>query len=657
MQDEEALHLAKTLAARWAADATGAGGARTLVDAPHATIEPPRPASSGAMAALDALRAQGIALSGRIAMHRTLGEGGMGVVHLATQETLGRHVAVKTVKPGVSDADASVRILREAWVTGLLEHPNVVPVHDVGVDASGSPVIVMKRIEGHAWSELMRDPETVTKRFGASDALEWNLRTFASVCNAVHFAHARGILHRDLKPDNVMIGEFGEVYVVDWGIAVSLKDDPSGRLPPVSLAKDLAGTPHYMAPEMVLGDPKLLSPRTDVYLLGSIFYEVFAGEPPHHGSSLQAMITAILLSSPRFPPSFPAEARRICSKAMARNPGDRFASAQELRIAVEEYVRHRGSRKLAHDAKVSAAMLEEAIRSGGTGEERRIAIANRLGECRFGYHAALSAWPGNEAARQGLDRALLMVVEYELAEGDAAAAATLLRDVSAPPPGLNERVEAAVHKRQEEEERLRKIEEDHDPRVGTRTRSFIGGAFGAAWTGSTLLGWLYVRSGRDVPYFATTVLPAVVFLVLGCLAFLWARQTLERTQFNRRISATLGLYLLAQMVLGGGGWLAGISWQTMHLFFLFAWMLTYTLLAVWGARWFALPAAVCALSFLVGAGFPQLVFPLMSLCNLVLTIVLVRMWFPREDIETIRLRRAELRRRAERWLRPPREEV
>ncbi|HEX8796470.1 MAG TPA: serine/threonine-protein kinase [Polyangiaceae bacterium] len=656
MQDEEALHLAKTLAARMSVDAAS-GAARTLVDAPHATIEPPRPPSSGAMAALDALRALGVTLSGRIAMHRTLGEGGMGVVHLATQETLGRHVAVKTVKPGVSDADAAVRILREAWVTGLLEHPNVVPVHDVGIDASGSPVIVMKRIEGHAWSELMRDPETIAKRFGAGDPLEWNLRTFASACNAIHFAHARGILHRDIKPDNVMIGEFGEVYVVDWGIAVSLKDDPSGRLPPVSLAKDLAGTPHYMAPEMVLGDPALLSPRTDVYLLGAVFYEVFAGEPPHHGASLQAMITDILLSSPRFPASFPAEARRICSKAMARDPAHRFASAQELRLAVEEYVRHRGSRKLAHDAKVSAALLEEAIRAGGTGEERRLAIANRLGECRFGYHAALSAWPGNEAARQGLDRALLMVVEYELAEGDAAAAATLLRDVSTPPPGLHERVEAAVHKRHLEEERLRKMEEDHDPRVGTRTRSFLGGALGLAWTASTLFGWLYVKSGRAVSYFGTTVLPAAVFLVIGMFAFVWARETLSRTQLNRRFSQTVGFYLVAQMVLGAGGWLAGIPWQTMHVFFLAVWMLTYILLAVWAERWFALPAAVCGLSFLVAAGFPPLVLPLMSLCNLVLTVVLVKMWFPRDEIEAIRRRRAELRRRAERWLRPSREEA
>jgi serine/threonine protein kinase len=263
--------LAQTLQARLEAEPDLA---RTMVDRPGATIEPSRSPSSGAMAALEALRKLGATLGGRIDLHETLGEGGMGIVHLGTQATLGRHVAVKTLRKGAGGDDAVLRILREAWVTGTLEHPNVVPVHDVGVDADGAPVIVMKRIEGRSWSALMHDPAEIARRFGATDALEWNLRTLASVCNAVHFAHSRGILHRDLKPENVMIGEFGEVYVLDWGIAVSLKDDPSGRLPPVSQAKEIAGTPHYMAPEMLLGDPKLLSPRTDVYQLGAIFYEV-----------------------------------------------------------------------------------------------------------------------------------------------------------------------------------------------------------------------------------------------------------------------------------------------------------------------------------------------------------------------------------------------
>src|ERR1700734_782350 len=158
--------FAETIEARILADPDLA---KALVEKPGATIEPPHPPSSGAMAALDALRALGATLSGRIDVHHTIGEGGMGVVHLATQATLGRHVAVKTLRAGKGDKDATLRILREAWITGALEHPNVVPVQDVGVDASGEPVIVMKRIEGRAWSELMADPEEIARRFQGAD--------------------------------------------------------------------------------------------------------------------------------------------------------------------------------------------------------------------------------------------------------------------------------------------------------------------------------------------------------------------------------------------------------------------------------------------------------------------------------------------------------
>jgi serine/threonine-protein kinase len=640
--------FAQTLEARVAGDPDMA---RTLVERPGSTIEPAHSPSSGAMAALEALRALGATLGGRIDLHDTLGEGGMGIVHLATQTTLGRHVAVKTLRTGVSGAEASLRILREAWVTGTLEHPNVVPVHDVGIDAGGSPVIVMKRIEGLSWADLIHDPAEVSRRFAVGDSLEWNLRTLVSVCNAVHFAHTRGILHRDLKPENVMIGQFGEVYVVDWGIAVTLVPDPSGRLPPASQARDIAGTPHYMAPEMLLGDPTMLSPRTDVYLLGAIFYEILAGEPPHHGENLRALMADILLSSPTFPPSFPAEARHICARALSRDPEDRQGSAEELRIAIEEYLRHRGSRKLAHDARQSLVRLEETIASDVRGAEREIMIANLLGECRFGYHAALQAWSDNEAARKGLDRALLLVVEHELAEGDAAAGATLLRDVSAPPAEVAARVESAVRARAAEEERLRHLEEDQDTRAGSRTRAFLGALFGLGWTTGPLVGWCYELRGGHASYFMITIFPALVFLALGLVAFAWARETLTKTLFNRRVAQTIGLYLVAQMLLGAGGYFAGISAPRLHVVFLFAWALTETLLAIWADAWFALPAAVCALSFLVAAGFPELVYPLMSLCNLVLTVVVVRLWFPRQDLALIHERRRELRARAKRWLR------
>ena len=650
--DADPLHLAKTIEAKLAGNIDVA---HTLLERPSKTIEPARPPSSNAIGALDALRALGAILGGRIDVHHTIGEGGMGVVHLATQATLGRHVAVKTLRAGKGNKESALRILREAWVTGALEHPNVVPIHDVGVDASGEPVIVMKRIEGRAWSELMRDPAEIARRFRATDPLEWNLRTLASVCNAAHFAHSRGILHRDLKPDNVMIGEFGEVYVLDWGIAVSLVDDPSGRLPPVSQATDIAGTPHYMAPEMLLGDPAMLSPRTDVYLLGAIFYEIFAGEPPHRGADMHAFVTDILLSAPRFAPSFPAEARRICAKALEREPANRFESAEALRQALDEYLRHRGSRKLAHDAKQSLVLLQKALEHDAPGEERSLVVANLLGECRFGYHAALQAWPDNEAARHGLDRALLLVIEHELSEGNPAAAATLLREVADKPADAAARVEAALESRATDDERLRKLEVEHDPTIGSRTRTFLGGFFGLGFTVAPLAGWAYDRRVGGLSYFAASVLPAVVFLGLGVASFAWARETLLRTALNRRLGQTFAMYMALQMTLGAGGWLAGVSPLHLHLFFLFAWALTYGMLAVWAERWLAVPAAACAISFVVSSAYPAVMYPLMSLCNLTLTVVMVQVWFPRQDLARIQEQRRVLRARARQWLRggPP----
>jgi hypothetical protein len=149
-----------------------------------------------------------------------------------------------------------------------------------------------------------------------------------------------------------------------------------------------------------------------------------------------------------------------------------------------------------------------------------------------------------------------------------------------------------------------------------------------------------------------TLLPPLLFFAMSVLAYGWAKGALSTTRLNRRIALTVALYFVAQGLLGVGGWFAGISILHLHLVFLFAWALTHMLLAIWAERWFALPAAVSAIAFLVAAAFPGLAYPLMSLCNLVLTAVVVRVWLPRQDLALIRERRRELRRRATRWLRP-----
>ncbi len=644
MLDPDSLNATLERFARSFSDAEGV--AETLKH-PRATVLPVTFDRAGELA-LAALASISSGADARFVPEHTLGEGGMGVVHLAEQATMGRKVAVKTLRQGINDPQTAIRVLREAWVTGTLEHPNVVPVYDVGLASGGSPLIVMKRIEGSAWSSLLVRPDEVSSRFGAEDVLEWHLRVLMSVCNAVAFAHSRGIIHRDLKPENVMIGAFGEVYVVDWGLALSLHPDPSGRLPGRDEAKDVAGTPAYMAPEMLLGDPQAISEKTDVYLLGAIFYEIFAGDAPHRGESMPELVSSILLSSPAFPETFPAEAASIAKQAMAGQPAQRYASVDALREAIVGYLRHRDSRRLAHEARQSHKRLM-ALLSEPTNEDQDLAIFNLLGECRFGYRAALQAWPENKAARQGLDKALVAVAEHELASGDAAAAGALLREVSAPPAGLAERVAHAEKSRASEDERLRQLERDLDPRTGTRTRTFIGGLFGVGWTTVPIVAFVAERQGADVGH-GPVIGASLGFLGIGLLLYAWASDTLGRTLLNRRLAATLGLHLFAQTCLAVGAYQAGLSAKESSLLHVFSWMLTLLLLGIWAERWFFAPAAVDGLVFLISSRYEGLLFPLMGAANIVFTAVLVIVWFPRQDLARIEEQRRRLRREARRHL-------
>jgi serine/threonine protein kinase len=243
-----------------------------------------------------------------------LGEGGMGIVRLATQTTMGREVAVKSLRPHQRKPGPTLKLLQEAWTAARLEHPNIVPVYDITIDVDGSPLIVQKRIEGESWAELLAKPLHLRERYGVEDPLEWHLQILVTICSAIHFAHDRRVLHLDLKPENVMIGGHGEVYVVDWGIAMALDDDGSGRLPIAAASREIVGTPSYMAPEMLAGDGTKLGVWTDVYLLGAMLHELIAGAPPHRGETIMAVLHAALSLEPELPArpraSWPASAAR-----------------------------------------------------------------------------------------------------------------------------------------------------------------------------------------------------------------------------------------------------------------------------------------------------------------------------------------------------------
>jgi serine/threonine-protein kinase len=244
---------------------------------------------------------------------------------------------VKRLVPEASGEEAIRALVQEARVTGSLEHPNIAPVHALGADAHGRPVMVMRRIHGTPWSALLRDKQAPDWA-PAGDALAGHLEILLQVCNAVWFAHSRGIIHGDLKPDNVMLGAYGEVYVVDWGAALSTREDDPRGLPWAGAVRTVTGTPAYMAPEMI-GLGAAISVRTDVFLLGAVLHEMVTGAPPHAGASMyDAMKTAFVARPLAYAPSVPAELAAICQRAMASDPADRFPDAHALRGAVAAYL-------------------------------------------------------------------------------------------------------------------------------------------------------------------------------------------------------------------------------------------------------------------------------------------------------------------------------
>lgn len=403
--------------------------------------------------------------SAQFRIAKVLGQGGMGVVHLAYQAALGRHVAIKTVIEGRSSREAENALLQEARIMGLVEHPNVVPVHIIGQDANGRPIIVMKRIDGTAWSEYLDkrvEPDS-------DDPLGFNLTVLLAVCRAVSLAHDRHILHRDLKPENVMIGRFGEVYVLDWGLAVTMAEDVP-YVPSASDSDTVVGTPAYIAPEMTVGEGKLLGPHTDVFLLGAMLYHIITGEPPNRGESLFDVLAYSYEGRPRpYPADVSPELRDIAEKAMAHAPQDRFASADALREAVEGFLSHRNSHVLAETALQRLDELD-SLDSEEIDEVHRV-----FGEARFGFMSALSIWPENPQALDGLNRCLRRMIELELEQENVKGARAVAAQLPEPDPDIEARINALQERLDAEAARLAKIAYDYDESVGFGTKRGIVG--------------------------------------------------------------------------------------------------------------------------------------------------------------------------------------
>mgnify|MGYP000302840424 CR=1 FL=1 len=260
----------------------------------------------------------------RYSVVREVGRGGMGTVYLAHDNVLDRDVALKVSNAARPDPALEARVRTEALVLARLEHPGIVPIHDVGTLPDGRLFYIMKLVRGRTLEEYLSDRHDPIER----------LRVFERVCEPVAFAHARGVVHRDLKPGNIMVGSFGEVLVMDWGVAKVLAE-PEREAPASAAAADgdtepgtVLGTRGFMPPEQASGRVDLIDQRTDVFALGALLHWMLAARPPSENGPAP---------DGRQLRHVPRRLRAICTRALARNPEERYPSADELARDIARY--------------------------------------------------------------------------------------------------------------------------------------------------------------------------------------------------------------------------------------------------------------------------------------------------------------------------------
>jgi len=314
----------------------------------------------------------GLVSLGRFQLLGELGRGGMGRVLEARDPEIRRSVAVKVViDPSRVTEVQLARFVAEAQVTGQLQHPNIVPVHDIGVSEEGQFYFVMKKVEGRSLREVITALRAGHEATLAAFPQTKLLVAFIQVCNAVAYAHDRGVLHRDIKPDNIMLGPFGEVLLLDWGVARLMNDSTevftSEALDKLTISKTLdgttIGTPGFMSPEQARGDLQLLDGRSDVWSLGAVLYELLTLQPAYSASNLLELVFASANGPPQDPRQraperqIPEELAELCLRAMSTEREERLPTAAALRSAVETYLEGSKRREQAQQLVIEAEAL------------------------------------------------------------------------------------------------------------------------------------------------------------------------------------------------------------------------------------------------------------------------------------------------------------
>ena len=313
----------------------------------------------------------------RLQTKKPLGAGGMAHVEVALDVALQRRVAKKIIAPRLQASSIAVRLfLREAQITAQLDHPAIVPVHEVGIDPAGRLYFTMKLVEGSTFKKWVKElPERPLGPDDLADLVE----TIIKLCDALAFAHSRGVIHGDLKPDNVMVGTFGAVYLMDWGLA-RIQDGASTRTSEALVSTDkesVGGSPSYMAPEQARG--QTIDACTDVFAIGALLYYALSGRAPFQASNAGTAIVKARegryrpLNDDAGKPKVSRELESIVARAMASDRDQRFSSVSELRQELRSFLRGSAEYPIRE-----VASGEHIIREGEDGDEVYILVSGRV---------------------------------------------------------------------------------------------------------------------------------------------------------------------------------------------------------------------------------------------------------------------------------------
>jgi eukaryotic-like serine/threonine-protein kinase len=324
----------------------------------------------------DKIAAEKIPSPPHLVLGRELARGGMGHVHPATDRNLLRNVALKRLdKDLAGESFYRDAFIAEAQITGQLEHPNIVPTHELAIDPNGVPYFTMKLVQGDSFDRwLKKHPR------GSLERIAGGIEILLKVCDALAYAHHRGVVHRDLKPANIMVGDFGQIYLMDWGLAKLVRSQPASGENALMNAPGPVGTPDYMAPEQARVNPADVDERSDVFGLGALLFEVLSGHGPYGPPNAPTQLL-VDLAAKGVVLSIDAECegigvakriRAVAERATRPDPAERYQTVTEMQAAMRAFL-HGGL----HLPQRTFAPGEIVVREGDEGNEAYMIVAGR----------------------------------------------------------------------------------------------------------------------------------------------------------------------------------------------------------------------------------------------------------------------------------------